>query len=68
MIPVAKAFKIVDQTTGSIGTEKVDIASVVGRILRQDIIADDDLPPFAELMAERDRAHSMLHPRLKDAA
>lgn len=29
---------------------------------------DDDLPPFAELMAERDRAHSMLHPRLKDAA
>jgi uncharacterized protein (UPF0276 family) len=29
---------------------------------------DDDLPPFAELMAERDRAHAVLHPRLKDAA
>ena len=29
---------------------------------------DDDLPPFTELMAERDRADAVLHPRLKEAA
>ena len=45
-------------------------ARLIGRIgPRPTLIErDDDLPPFAELMAERDRADAVLHPRLKDAA
>jgi molybdopterin molybdotransferase len=46
MIPVSKALKIIDQEIGPLGTERVDLAESVGRILAEDVAADCDLPPF----------------------
>ncbi len=46
MIPVAKALKIIDRETPSLGTERVGIESAVGRVLAEEIIADSDMPPF----------------------
>ena len=46
MIPVARALKIIDQNGYSLGSERIDLAAAVGRILAEDIIADTDLPPF----------------------
>ncbi len=46
MISVTKAIKIIDDVTAALGAEKLDIAASVNRILREDIIADTDLPPF----------------------
>lgn len=46
MIDISKAIQIVDRETTSLGAERTDIASSVGRVLREDIIADTDLPPF----------------------
>ena len=46
MIPISKAIKIIEVETGSLGSEKIALGESVGRILREDIIADTDLPPF----------------------
>lgn len=46
MIPVADAIQIVLQQTSPLGTESVPIGEVLGRILREDVVADSDLPPF----------------------
>ncbi len=46
MIDISKAIKMIGRETGSLGAEKVDIADAVGRVLRADIVADTDLPPF----------------------
>lgn len=46
MILVAKALKIIERETASLGTELVKIEDVVGRVLAEDIIADSDMPPF----------------------
>ncbi len=46
MIPVAKAVKIIERETTSLGTEQVRIEDAVGRVLAEDIIADSDMPPF----------------------
>ena len=46
MIPISKAFKIIKAKTAVLGFERVDLASVVGRVLDENIVADTDLPPF----------------------
>ena len=46
MIDISQAIKIIDRETGSLGTEKVDLAVAVGRVLSEDVIADTNLPPF----------------------
>ena len=46
MIPVAHALKIIDQNLYSLGSERIDLADAVGRVLAEDIVADSDLPPF----------------------
>lgn len=46
MIPVSKAFKIIDSEVRPLGSEIIGIERAVGRVLAQDIIADTDMPPF----------------------
>lgn len=46
MIEISKAIKMIDRETRMLGTEHVDLERSVGRVLREDIIADTDLPPF----------------------
>ena len=46
MIEISKALKIVDRETAILAAEKVALADTVGRVLRENIVADTDLPPF----------------------
>lgn len=46
MIPISKAFTIIDREVKSLGSEKVELSNSVDRILHENIIADTDLPPF----------------------
>ena len=46
MIEISKAIKMIERETGTLGTERVDLSQAVSRVLREDIIADTDLPPF----------------------
>ncbi|MEO6051796.1 MAG: gephyrin-like molybdotransferase Glp [Pyrinomonadaceae bacterium] len=46
MIEISKAQRIIGRETGLLGVEKIELASAIGRILRENIIADTDLPPF----------------------
>lgn len=46
MLPFEEAFDIVLGTVRQPGTEQVDIAEAVGRILAEDVISDIDIPPF----------------------
>ncbi len=46
MIPISKALNIIERKTGLLGPESIPVGESVGRILRQAIVADTDLPPF----------------------
>ncbi|QNL20970.1 molybdopterin molybdotransferase MoeA [Hyphobacterium sp. CCMP332] len=46
MISVEEAEKILSENYRDFGTEKIPIEKSVGRIIREDIIADRDFPPF----------------------
>lgn len=46
MISISKAIKIIEGKTVVLGTEHVDLAVVIGRVLAENIVADTDLPPF----------------------
>lgn len=46
MLPVADAIKIILDQTTVLPAESVGLSEAMGRILREDIIADTDLPPF----------------------
>lgn len=46
MITVSQAKKIVDREVEPLGSERVEIAEAVGRVLAEGIVADHDLPPF----------------------
>ena len=46
MITVLTACKIIDREASAIGAEKVALTDAVGRVLRENIVADCDLPPF----------------------
>jgi len=46
MIPISKALKFIESEVRPLGREKIDLASSVGRVLAEHIVADTDLPPF----------------------
>lgn len=46
MIPVTKAFKIIDRHGFALNNENISIDAAVGRCVAEDIVADSDLPPF----------------------
>ena len=46
MIDISAAIEIIDHECSGLGFEKTDISQAVGRVLREDIVADVDLPPF----------------------
>jgi molybdopterin molybdotransferase len=46
MISVEKALRIVRRQSSPLGTERVDIADAINRVLAENITADTDLPPF----------------------
>lgn len=46
MIPVEEALRIILERTPDLGTETVGLAEAHGRVLREEIRADRDLPPF----------------------
>jgi len=46
MISITTATKLVSSKTETLATENVALADSAGRILRQDTVADNDLPPF----------------------
>ena len=46
MIPIEEATKIVLNHSKSYGEEAVPLTEAIGRVLRQDILADRDFPPF----------------------
>ncbi len=46
MIPISKAFNIIDRETASLGSETIRLEFAVGRVLAENIIADTDMPPF----------------------
>ncbi len=46
MIAASKAYELIMQHTGNWGIEEISFDQSVGRILREDIKADRDFPPF----------------------
>lgn len=46
MISVEEASRIVLEQIWTPGTEEVDLSKAVGRVLREDLVADRDFPPF----------------------
>ncbi|MEP7077337.1 MAG: gephyrin-like molybdotransferase Glp [Acidobacteriota bacterium] len=46
MIPVSKAFKIIDREVTGLGSEQITVENAVGRVLAENIVADMDMPPF----------------------
>jgi molybdopterin molybdotransferase len=46
MIPVSKAMTIVERESSLLGAETVRLSGSVGRVLAENIVADDDMPPF----------------------
>ena len=46
MLPFEKALKTVLDSARWLGSERVDIASAVNRILAEDVTSDTDMPPF----------------------
>ena len=46
MISVEDAMKIVHANLGNWGTEEISLDQSLGRILREEIVADRDFPPF----------------------
>jgi molybdopterin molybdotransferase len=52
MIEVSEAVKIINETQLSLTPVKIPLEKAVGRVLRQDIIADTDFPPFDRVMMD----------------
>ena len=46
MIPFEKAFEITINSACQLGSERVDIANALNRILAEDVKSDMDMPPF----------------------
>ncbi len=46
MLEISKALKMIDRETGLLGGKRINLADGVGRVLRENIVADADLPPF----------------------
>jgi molybdopterin molybdotransferase len=46
MISVEEANQIISERTQDFGTEMIDLENGIGRVLREDIFADRDFPPY----------------------
>ena len=46
LIKVQEALDIILKNSENFGIEEIDFKDAVGRILREDIVADRDFPPF----------------------
>lgn len=46
MISINKALRIIDRESKPLGTERIDLADSIGRVLAENVVADSDLPPF----------------------
>jgi molybdenum cofactor synthesis domain-containing protein len=46
VIEISKALKIIEQQVKPLGSQRVTLDQAAGRILREDVRADTDLPPF----------------------
>lgn len=46
MIPVNEALEIIRAEIKAFDSERIELSEVLGRVLRQDVFADCDLPPF----------------------
>ncbi|MBX2815369.1 MAG: molybdopterin molybdotransferase MoeA [Saprospiraceae bacterium] len=63
MIGVEEASRLLDQYPGRFGSEKTPIADVLGRVLREDLIADRDFPPFDRVTMDGIGVdHTTFHP------
>lgn len=49
MISVSEATRIILENAGSFGEETVDLSVALGRVLREDLHADRDFPPFTRV-------------------
>jgi molybdopterin molybdotransferase len=52
MIEVEEAVKIVNQSQIALEAMKIPFEDALGRVLRQDIVADTDFPPFDRVMMD----------------
>ena len=52
MIPFREAFDLLLKHTSVLATERVRIEDAAGRVLRQEISADRDSPPFDRVMMD----------------
>ncbi|MFY7706608.1 MAG: molybdopterin molybdotransferase MoeA [Flavobacteriales bacterium] len=52
MIPVSEAKHIILEQTRSFGTTRVDFKDALGKILAEDLLADQDFPPFNRVMMD----------------
>lgn len=52
MITVAEAEAIILEHAVDFGIEEIPLAQATGRVLREDLIADRDFPPFARVMMD----------------
>ena len=46
MIPVPEAIELIRKDTPALAAVRVPLEESVGRVLREDVVADSDLPPF----------------------
>ncbi|HSF18878.1 MAG TPA: gephyrin-like molybdotransferase Glp [Vicinamibacteria bacterium] len=46
MIPVEQALRIVLDRAKPLSTEEIDFSGATGRLLREDVVSDVDMPPF----------------------
>jgi molybdopterin molybdotransferase len=52
MITVAEAEAIILEHAVDFGIEEIPLAQATGRVLREDLVADRDFPPFARVMMD----------------
>jgi molybdopterin molybdotransferase len=46
MIPISKAFNIIDRETAPLSSETIGLEFAVGRVLAENVFADTNMPPF----------------------
>ncbi len=52
LITVNEASRIIDEATGILPEEEVSLVSAAGRVLRQSVVADRDVPPYDRVMMD----------------
>jgi molybdopterin molybdotransferase len=52
MIEVSAAVKLINEAKLNLSTEKIPLEKVIGRVLRENLYADTDFPPFDRVMMD----------------